>query len=681
MMENAEQELFRLVEGAIKTGTDEALEQSIVTVSESNSTLKIGLLERLHGTLCVNRNEHEKAVHHLQTAADVFGDVGASDKKATVLWQIGTVYGNIGDNAEARLWYQRALEIYQGLNDREGIALVQNSLGNAALSIGDYADATEYYERALPVFKELGNKDYLARVVGNLGLVYNNLGRLQEARDQYSKALELYKEVHDTTGQGEMTANIGNVVASQGDYPVALEYFQRALQIFEDLDNSHLIAVITGNIALVYAFCGDSEKALAYNERALAIHERNGRKAWIGRIHGNLGHSYAKAGEDARAQSHFRMALPIMLDLRDREGEGRMRAALSNSLIKTGDIEEARGELEHIATLDIENPQTTITLLQARARLLEFDGDIAQATATAEQALALAKDSNLRLHQVETHIVLRDLAQKRVDFASYITHNDAVTKINDEIRGQEAVRKLAVHEAEQRMETERRERARERALLYGTLPKLVADRLIRGEQVSGDQLEAATVVFLDIVGFTSMSHRIPAGHVVHVLEQVFSELDDVCRVHGLTKIKTIGDSYMAASGVPEQQPDQAARAARAMLDMMERLDNLVITAPPELGDTSWAEDVGEIRVRIGGHSGPVVAGVIGRERLQYDVWGDTVNVASRMESTSEAGRIQVSEALAQLLSDIDGVAVRERGTIEIKGKGEMRTFWLERPNR
>lgn len=671
------EELRNVVENAIRHGDTDAVSACIVRVSSSDNPLKVGFLERLHGVVCVNHQEHEKATEHFKRAIHEFESIGSHRDCAPLLWQIGSVHSAIGEYIEARQWYEQALTLYQSLGDEEGEALVMNSLGNTALAVGAYAEALGHYERAKPVFERLGNRDYLARVVGNLGIVFNNLGRLQDAQDQYSAALTLYAEVHDTVGQGEMTANIGNVLASQGDYPKALEYFQRALQIFEDVDDAHLIAVITGNIAIIYAHCGDAEKALMYNQRALAIHERNGRKAWIGRIHISLGNGRLKAGEYERALSHFHEALPIMQELGDREGEGRVRAALCNAYIKQGNVDAVRQELEHIDALCIENPQTLITVLLAKARLLEFEGSIVEATEVADGALKLATESNLRLHMVETHVVLRDLAQKRVDFAAYITHNDAVTKINDEIRGQEAVRKLAVHEAEQRMETERRERARERALLYGALPKQVADRLIRGEQVSGDHLDSATIVFLDIVGFTTMSHRIPAGHVVHVLEQVFSVLDDVCRVHDLTKIKTIGDSYMAASGVPEPQHDHAARAARAMVDMLQRLTTLDITVPPELGDVAWAEAVGNIRVRIGAHAGPVVAGVIGRERLQYDVWGDTVNVASRMESSCEPGRIQITAALAEMLGDVDGVRVVERGTIEVKGKGELQTFWLE----
>jgi len=185
------------------------------------------------------------------------------------------------------------------------------------------------------------------------------------------------------------------------------------------------------------------------------------------------------------------------------------------------------------------------------------------------------------------------------------------------------------------------------------------------------------VIFLDIVGFTTISDRIPSGHVVHLLEQIFTTLDAVCGKHNVVKIKTIGDSYMAVSF------ENVVNAASCALDMISSLDALEITMPPALGDTSWTKDVGDIKVRIGIHCGPVTAGVIGTQRMQYDVWGDTVNVASRMESTSEPGKIHISEAFATLLpatSSGDSAErpfqVMERGTMEIKGKGMMKTYWL-----
>jgi class 3 adenylate cyclase len=278
------------------------------------------------------------------------------------------------------------------------------------------------------------------------------------------------------------------------------------------------------------------------------------------------------------------------------------------------------------------------------------------------------------------------------DLAEYVKFNDLYTKATTEKMGRETTRRIAVMEREQEMARIEQERNQERAVLYSTLPKHVADRVARGEMVN-DHYDNAAVIFLDIVGFTTISDRIPSGHVVHLLEQIFTTLDAVCEKHNVVKIKTIGDSYMAVAF------EGVTNAATCALEMLSSLDALQITMPTELGDTSWTQDVGDINVRIGMHSGPVTAGVIGTQRMQYDVWGDTVNVASRMESTGEAGKIQCSEGFASALgngyrisdigqeeptsdprypiSDPRYPKLTERGEVSVKGKGSMTTYWLE----
>jgi len=232
---------------------------------------------------------------------------------------------------------------------------------------------------------------------------------------------------------------------------------------------------------------------------------------------------------------------------------------------------------------------------------------------------------------------------------------------------------------------------RQRELLESVMPDEVVQRLMNGEENIADSFDDASVMFLDLVSFTDLSSNVPPAHLIHLLNAVFSTCDDVVNTHGLTKIKTIGDSYLAVSGLPHLQDDHAQRIAKAALDLMTRLKDLQVTMPPELGDTSWVNDVGDLSIRIGLHCGPVVAGVIGRHRAQYDVWGDTVNTASRMESSGQPDRIHISEDFAlklaegatPTLEDTDVVirqrsfVMRLRGTSTIKGKGDMKTFWLE----
>ena len=172
-------------------------------------------------------------------------------------------------------------------------------------------------------------------------------------------------------------------------------------------------------------------------------------------------------------------------------------------------------------------------------------------------------------------------------------------------------------------------------------------------------------MFVDIVGFTKFSATRPPDAVVQVLNEIFSEFDTLADTHGLEKIKTIGDAYMAVAGLPNPWPDHAPRAARMGLEMLDTIARVA------------AETGEELALRIGLHSGPVVAGVIGRRKFIYDLWGDTVNTASRMESHGVPGAIHCTETTATLLQG--SVAVQDRGVSTIKGKGDMNTFLLVRP--
>lgn len=204
------------------------------------------------------------------------------------------------------------------------------------------------------------------------------------------------------------------------------------------------------------------------------------------------------------------------------------------------------------------------------------------------------------------------------------------------------------------------ERERSERLLLNILPAPIAERLKASEDSIAEHSEGVTVLFADIVGFTSLSASKTPQALVELLNRIFSEFDALADLHGLEKIKTIGDAYMAVAGLPNPYPDHAARAAHMALAMLDAVARV---------SAATGED---LSIRIGLHSGPVVAGVIGRRKFTYDLWGDTVNVASRMESHGLAGTIQCSEATAALLEGVCGL--QARGSIDIKGRGSMSTY-------
>ena len=208
----------------------------------------------------------------------------------------------------------------------------------------------------------------------------------------------------------------------------------------------------------------------------------------------------------------------------------------------------------------------------------------------------------------------------------------------------------------------RAEQAKAESLLLNILPQSIAERLRVETRTIADQFSSASILFADVVDFTPLAERLPPTEVVALLDHLFSHFDVLAERYGVEKIKTIGDCYMVAAGVPSPRSDHARVLGLMALDMQTAMSSV-----DEIGHLG-------LELRVGINSGPVVAGVIGRKRFLYDLWGDAVNTASRMESHGSSGRIQITRATKELLGD--EFVCEPRGTIPIKGKGEIEAWYL-----
>jgi class 3 adenylate cyclase len=207
------------------------------------------------------------------------------------------------------------------------------------------------------------------------------------------------------------------------------------------------------------------------------------------------------------------------------------------------------------------------------------------------------------------------------------------------------------------------EQEKSERLLLNILPRPIAERLKQGQGTIADSFTDVTVLFADIVGFTDLAAVMPPTQLVVLLNEIFSAFDYLVERHDLEKIKTIGDAYVVVGGLPTARPDHAQAVADMALDMQEVIKGFQL------------ENGQPLNIRIGIHSGPVVAGVIGTSKFSYDLWGDTVNTASRMESHGIAGRIQVTPETYHQLRE--NYCLEERGSIYVKGKGEFMTYFLK----
>ncbi|MEX2459516.1 MAG: adenylate/guanylate cyclase domain-containing protein [Actinomycetota bacterium] len=285
-------------------------------------------------------------------------------------------------------------------------------------------------------------------------------------------------------------------------------------------------------------------------------------------------------------------------------------------------------------------PLGALVFLEVRQAVGWFGGFVVVFLATGILGEVLFRDANLPVAFTSTMLALNIVGAGSVAFtilATFANQRNA------------ALRAL------------RAEQEKSEALLLNILPSSIAERLKATTQSIADDFESATVLFADVVNFTPLARRLTAAEVVGILDQLFSHFDMLVERHGLEKIKTIGDCYMAASGVPDPAPDHARKAALLALDMRDAV------ATSAIGQRG-------LELRIGINSGPVVAGVIGTKRFLYDLWGDAVNTASRMEAHSAPGEIQITRATYELLKD--EFVFKKRGTIVVKGKGPMETWYL-----
>ena len=368
-------------------------------------------------------------------------------------------------------------------------------------------------------------------------------------------------------------------------------------------------------------------------------------------------HSVAELGRDANKPSDFKKAKVLLVD------DSRLiRMSLRRSLVEIGltDITEAGDGREAIEML-VREP---FDLMLLDMEMPEMNGmevlTVLRDTPHHPWPPVIVISGGTNLDDAVRCIEMGAEDYLSKPFNPVLLRARVTTSVErKKLRDQEALR---MRQLEQQHEAITQEQAKTEQLLLNILPRKIAQRLKAGEEHIADAFPNVSVLFADMVGFTAMSRTMKASDLVKVLSDLFSRFDLITEKHGLEKIKTIGDCYMLAGGVPEPSDDHAHAAIDAALEMCLALE--------EIRERTG----GTLRMRIGVHSGPIVAGVIGLRKFTYDLWGDTVNVASRMESTGEPGRIHVSVHTADLIRS--QFKLESRGCIEVKSLGAVETYFV-----
>jgi len=542
----------------------------------------------------------------------------------------------------------------------------------------------DYGLKGLKLSLELGWEIGKAKCYNSLGSNYDG-GKLDylKALEYYLKALKINEKLGNKRGIANNLGNIGNQYASQSNYPKALEYYLKALKINEELVNKRGIALALGNIGLIYSKLSNYPKALEYYLKALKINEKLGNKRGIAPALGSIGNVYYSLSDYSNCLMYFQKALEIFEELGDKY---RIAIGLGNV-----------GELHFALAQDsiIKNSENKMELL------LNKEVNLIKAIENSKRAIDLSSEIG-ELHQQSYFLNnLSEAYQLKGDYKKAFETYKEYKSLNDSIFSSENNTKIANLEAKRENELKEKEivilkkekenqklqryamfggiaglgiiigliliqRRKSEKLLLNVLPAKIAKRLKAKEHPIADHFDNASIIFIDLVGFTKMSSNANPKEIVALLNDIFTLFDKLADKHGLEKIKTIGDAYMAVAGIPEIQTDHAKRTALMALDIKSEMKDFKTS------------DGTEIHFRIGIDCGAVVAGVIGEKKFIYDLWSDAVNTASRMESTGESGQIQITENFKSELEKFEGNwNFTLRGEFEIKGKGLMKTYFLD----
>jgi class 3 adenylate cyclase/tetratricopeptide (TPR) repeat protein len=594
-------------------------------------------------------SQPDSAFYFAQMQYDLAEKSGLKKQMARALNTQGISSNIRGDYPKALDYFQRSLELYEEMGNKSGIAGSLGNIGTVYQNQGNILNALKYFQRSLKIREEIGDKKGIAGSLNNIGLIYRNQGDYPKALDYHQRGLKIKEEFGDKKGIAIALSNIGLIHRDQGDYPKALDLFQRSLKIEEEMGDKFGITGSLTNIGLIYMDQGNYPKALDYHQRSLKIKEEFNDKQGIAASLNNIGFLYQKQGDYQKAINPCRQGLKLAQEIGDVELQSKACKCLYDGYKATGNGNKALEYHEQMLALDDSlNAKESAKALQK----MEFAKQV-----LADSLVQVEKDLKVEMaHQTE---VRQKDKNRNIAIGAGIFFLLLASGFYG--RWRYVKKSKAIIE---------KEKDRSNNLLLNILPADIAEELkIHGKAEARD-FDMASILFTDFKGFTQASEKLTAKELIKEINICFKAFDHICETHGVEKIKTIGDAYMAAGGLPVKTEDSTKNTVLAGLEMQTFVSNR-IHEKDKLNEMSF-------KMRLGIHTGPVVAGIVGVKKFQYDIWGDTVNTASRMESSGEIGKVNISESTYALLKDDPEFTFQSRGKIEAKGKGEVEMYFVSK---
>jgi adenylate cyclase len=522
-----------------------------------------------------------------------------------------------------------------------------NVQGVAYYVKGDNTNALERWMRSLKIAEETGHLSGISSSLSNIGNIYADQGDYTQALDFYFRSLKIAERQGDVVATAARLDNIGTVYFNEEDYPKALEHYLRVLKL-EEQENLPSTVSSLSNIGASYSVQGEFDKALEYYSRGLKTAKKTGDKQGEAMILLNTGIMKFRQQEYQQSIEWCKKAYNLAVEtnaLRDQKSACdhlyRCHKALGND-------NRALEYLERIQSIDNDlNSEETAKQLQR----MEFAKQVRQDS--------ISKVNSDRIVQNSHDKVVRNKNRTR----NWLIGAGLLVLI---IAGGLLARVRYIRKSKAALQIEKDQSEN---LLLNILPADIAAELKEKGRADARDFENVSILFTDFKGFTAASEKLSAQELVAEINICFEAFDGIMEKYEIEKIKTIGDAYMAAGGLPVPSEQSTKNIVLAAIEMQA-----FITTRKAKND---ALNKPAFQMRVGIHTGPIVAGIVGVKKFAYDIWGDTVNTASRMESSGEVGKVNISQATYKLLKEESDFIFVGRGEIEAKGKGKMEMYFVE----
>lgn len=608
---------------------------------------------------------------------------------ADSLLSVGEKRQNAGKFLEAMVLFEKSLKIYQNLKDQKGIGNSFNKIATTYYYQGDYLKALSYYTKCKEIYEKVNFKKGISSALNNMGAVYYYLGNYPKALEFYNEAIKIQKKIGDKKIIAATTQNIGGIYVDIKDYSNAMIYSKKANALYNELKDSIGISHNLNGAGKIYMMQKQYTKAYDFFRQALAIADKIDDKQKKIEVLYNLGELFNIQGNINKSLSYYNLCLASSQKINSLQYIGITQVAIGTILNKSGKSDDAVKKCK--TGLSIAENLGAVSLKKDACKCLY---EAFKAKGNAGLALSFYEKSNAfkdSLQSEETSNKILNMEFQKallIDSIAYVTkaHNIEL-KHKEEVQNKEKQRNiiiislgfilLIVIALWNRLNYVRRsrkaltiEKDRAEKLLLNILPEEIAEELKEKGFVNARDFNLVSILFTDFKSFTQTAEKMSPQNLVEEINVCFKAFDFISDKYNIEKIKTIGDSYMAAGGIPKPDRNALRNIVFAALEMQEFMIKRKIL--------NINANVPAFEMRLGIHAGPIVAGIVGVKKFQYDVWGDTVNTASRIESNGMVEKVNISESLYNLIKDEKCFVFEYRGKIYAKGKGEIKMYFVEK---